>query len=122
MIKLEWEDIKDSESGYLRRAKIPGGWLVKMVDDVFHDNAECADRMFNMDWRSSICFVPDPEHLWGNKKEDSEMPETENTGTEIICPFCNARIHFMSMSNQGEKCPCGAIITWSSSGFHWSKD
>jgi len=60
---MEWEQIDD----YHQRCAVPGGWLVKAFEDVFHD---CLDRGMQggWDWRIAMCFVPDPEHVWEVKK------------------------------------------------------
>ncbi len=52
MAVLEWERVKESGNGVglsrTKRAKVPGGWLVKsrMADGV------------------GLTFVPDPDHTW----------------------------------------------------------
>lgn len=63
---MEWEDISNTPtSTYLRRAKVPGGWLVTATEDVIHDQGEYGRGMVGgWDWRTSICFVPDPNHEW----------------------------------------------------------
>jgi len=61
-MKLEWEDIDD----YHKRAKVHGGWLVKVYEDVVHNMIEHGLGMtVGYDVRSSICFVPDTLHRWG---------------------------------------------------------
>lgn len=57
--KLEWELIGENPRVY--RAYIPGGWLVRSEDDVFGIGMVIP---YGRDWRSSLCFVPDPDHLW----------------------------------------------------------
>jgi hypothetical protein len=54
MAKLEWERVDvgrattDTQvSGYTIRAKVPGGWLVNILDG-----------------GASLTFVPDPKHEW----------------------------------------------------------
>lgn len=48
MAKLIWESMMDNLG--LERVAVPGGWLV---------------RTMNSSWSGvSICFYPDPEHLW----------------------------------------------------------
>jgi len=64
MIKLEWEQIDN----YHRRAPIPGGWLVKAIEDVMRDmSASGQGLMCGWEWRVSMCFVPDPNHEWGKE-------------------------------------------------------
>ena len=40
------------------RAKVPGGWLVKIVSGSINS-------------QTAVCFVPDPEHRW----DGSSLPE-----------------------------------------------
>ena len=61
---LEWEEIKQNNAGYLSRAKVIGGWLVKYTDNVLKDlNSECT-MQDGYEWRSSITFVPDVNYEW----------------------------------------------------------
>ena len=66
MKSLTWEDIpNDNTSTYLRRTRIPGGWLVQATEDVIHDHSAYGRGMVGgWDWRVSLCFVPDPNHEW----------------------------------------------------------
>ena len=62
---MEWETI----DGYHFRTKVPGGWLVKVIEDVFlfmdkDDNHPQTD----FEWRVAIAFVPDINHEWEIKK------------------------------------------------------
>jgi hypothetical protein len=64
--EVTWEEMGNGgHSGYLYRAEIPGGWLVRYSDDVLLPNypreGECGQ---GCGFRHSICFVPDPEHQW----------------------------------------------------------
>ena len=64
---MNWEDIEctPAQSGWWSRAKIPGGWLVKVVEDVIHDQGEYGRGMVGgWDWRVALTFVPDPKHEW----------------------------------------------------------
>jgi len=71
---MNWESIEHNHAGYLFRAKIIGGWLVKEVMDatVQVPNIEAHGGNYltvwhnqeNLNWTSSICFVPDPNHEW----------------------------------------------------------
>ena len=49
---IVWEDVESSGRGHLaiRRAKIPGGWLVYASDGYYH--------------HGGLVFYPDPEHRW----------------------------------------------------------
>ena len=66
---LIWESVKQQTSdgrnlsGYMYRAKVPNGWLVKEVQDCgFLDAFQ--RYVDGYTWTSSITFVPDPEHKW----------------------------------------------------------
>ena len=56
---MNWETI----DGYHFRAKVPGGWLVKVLEDVVQDT-EFQGRIPGWDYRIALAFVPDPEHEW----------------------------------------------------------
>lgn len=60
---IEWEEIPNNMSGYMFRAKVPNGWLVKEVQDVLI-NQHGITNASGYQWTSSITFVPDFEHLW----------------------------------------------------------
>lgn len=62
---LIWETIPQDQAGYLSRAKIFGGWLVKEAHDV-HLTIPDTNVLGNhgYEWTSSITFVPDPKHEW----------------------------------------------------------
>ena len=47
-----WEDLDSSGHGHLamRRAKVPGGWLIYASDGYHH--------------HGGMTFYPDPEHRW----------------------------------------------------------
>lgn len=55
----------NNTNAFIRRAKIPGGWLVTATEDAFHDHGEYGRGVVQgCDWRTYICFVPDPNHEW----------------------------------------------------------
>jgi hypothetical protein len=56
---MEWETIDN----YTQRAQVLGGWIVKVVEDVFHHTE---DRGFQSGWdyRIAVVFVPDVLHMW----------------------------------------------------------
>ena len=62
-MNLIWEDIDN----FHRRAKIPGGWLIKAFEDVFHE-ASYNGLQSGWDWRVAMCFVPDPNYEWELEK------------------------------------------------------
>ncbi|MBZ0235608.1 MAG: hypothetical protein K8M05_24980 [Deltaproteobacteria bacterium] len=51
---MKWEPIDSSGSCNIDRAKVPGGWLVRMIS-----------RGHNGE--SGLAFVPDPQHTWDGK-------------------------------------------------------
>jgi hypothetical protein len=59
-MKFIWENVKKADDGdcpdiQTHRAKVHGGWIVKIEKpNVETDNTEI-----------SVCFVPDPLHEWG---------------------------------------------------------
>lgn len=60
---LTWEKINDN--GYEYRARVHGGWLVKILEDVIQDRHEYGQGLVSgWDWRIAVCFVPDPNHEW----------------------------------------------------------
>ena len=69
-MKLEFESIETPRFGmYIARAKVPGGWLVTCTQDVNTQLPERGITGQGYEWRTSITFVPDPNHEW---KEDTE--------------------------------------------------
>ena len=65
--KLYWEEVESSPSisAYIFRAKVPGGWLIRVVEDVVHDQSAYGHGLVpGWDWRTSICFVPDQVGEW----------------------------------------------------------
>lgn len=65
--KLYWEDVESSPalSSYIRRAKVPNGWLVMVTEDVIQDQSAYGRGLVTgWDWRTSICFVPDSIGEW----------------------------------------------------------
>lgn len=64
-MSITWEKVEQDQAGYLYRTKVPGGWLVKDVQDVLTTDEQAGLRMHqDYEWRSSLCFVPDPNHSW----------------------------------------------------------
>ena len=63
-MKFEWETIDNFHS----RAKVPGGWVVKAIEDVSHDRPEHGGMVSGWDYRPAICFIPDPNHEWTIEK------------------------------------------------------
>lgn len=65
-MELKWEEIKHDNGFFLRRTKIHGGWLVNAIMDV-NTSVPLGDSFTTSqgyEWRSSITFVPDPNHEW----------------------------------------------------------
>jgi hypothetical protein len=68
MAEIKWEQIQQDHGDYLYRAKVPGGWLVKNTNDVLTTRSDPNDHRYpyeeNLEYRSSICFIPDPNNEW----------------------------------------------------------
>jgi len=67
MAELKWENIKHDHGFSLRRAKIFGGWLVASIDEVrspINTGYNQPDYTEGYEWRTSLTFVPDPNHEW----------------------------------------------------------
>lgn len=66
MKKLEWEKI----DGEHERAKVIGGWLVKVSTEVCSPIQDYKGRpQFGYEWRVSMCFVPDEGYNWGSQDD-----------------------------------------------------
>lgn len=63
MAKVDWERVEQDSAGYLERAEVPGGWLVRETNDVLGDDPN-GGMASGWSWTSSITFVPDPNHEW----------------------------------------------------------
>jgi hypothetical protein len=61
-VKIKWETIEQECATTIYRTRVPWGWLVYAVDDVFHSTSERTGS--GWDWRSSVAFVFDPFHWW----------------------------------------------------------
>lgn len=72
-IRLEWEDLEQDTAGHIQRAAIPGGWLVRQVDDVCSDYTGKGTES-GYEWRTSMAFVPDPDHVWGCPERQPVKP------------------------------------------------
>ncbi len=70
MAKIEFERVESNLAGYVWRAQVPGGWLVRVVSDVRSPvNYGEGEPRFEegYEWRDSVCFMPDPKHEWGKE-------------------------------------------------------
>lgn len=61
-VELKWEELGGDVIS--RRAEVPGGWLVMVYGDVFHDRDFNGART-QLDYRIAMSFVPDQNHEWG---------------------------------------------------------
>lgn len=61
---MEWEKIKDPHGDRLFRAKVPGGWLVKVVDEVYTRRFPDEEAVIGCEWSTSITFIPDAGYSW----------------------------------------------------------
>ncbi len=64
-VTLIWEQIDDQFSTSYR-AKVVNGWLFKIVENVHVSLHEDMTPQEGYEWRTSICFIPDINHNWGN--------------------------------------------------------
>jgi hypothetical protein len=59
--KLKWEFIETEEEVFLvKRAKIPGGWLVWAAENEEPEEGE----VWTPTIAAGLTFVPDPTHAW----------------------------------------------------------
>lgn len=65
--ELKWEAL----DCFTERARVIGGWLVKISEPVVHIETQFAYIDEGHDSRFSICFVPDPNYMWENHNETS---------------------------------------------------
>lgn len=69
-MKLEFEKIEHNHGNHISRAKVFGGWLVMSADDVMTQWPDGYGDLVSFrneqgdEFRTSICFVPDPKHEW----------------------------------------------------------
>lgn len=65
---LKWEQIPQSDQLlYMHRAKIFGGWLVQCTVDALtpqYQGYDIPNNEAGYQWRTSLAFVPDPNHEW----------------------------------------------------------
>lgn len=63
---LIWTQIPQDTAGTLYRVKVPGGWLIKEVQDVHLNLKDNMNVLSNngYEWTTSITFVPDLKHEW----------------------------------------------------------
>ena len=65
---LTWEEIKqDDQAIYMKRMKIVGGWIVQATMDALtpqYHGYNIPVQESGYQWRTSITFVPDPNHEW----------------------------------------------------------
>ena len=62
---IKWEDMTNNLSGWMYRAPVPGGWLVRCTEDALYKNPDHHNHLQGgYEWRTSITFVPDPSHEW----------------------------------------------------------
>lgn len=66
-MKLDWENIENNQGEYINRAKIFGGWLVTVTNNVMtqvYKGYTIPENEDGYEWRTSITFVPDLNHEW----------------------------------------------------------
>jgi hypothetical protein len=57
---INWEEVSSSQDD-VWRAKVPGGWLLKVS---WQELVNVQNGIRFMGAKSSIAFVPDPNHQW----------------------------------------------------------
>ena len=58
---MKWELIETDEQEFLvKRAKIPGGWLVWAAENEEPEE----DQAWTLATAAGLAFVPDPTHAW----------------------------------------------------------
>lgn len=66
-ISLVWESIEDPLSSCgTYRAKVFGGWLIRCVEHVLTPHPNSSNGQEGYEWTSSMVFIPDALHVWGN--------------------------------------------------------
>lgn len=69
---MRWEKVETNHAQSLYRSPVFGGWLVMSVDDVrspVYTGYNQPEYHEGYEWKSSISFVPDPNHEWDLSKE-----------------------------------------------------
>ncbi len=69
-MRVTWEQIKSDHGHTVFRAKIFGGWLVLVSNEVSTQVPD-GDSFRNeqqWEWRESVTFVPDPKHEWTDEQ------------------------------------------------------
>lgn len=61
MATIEWEEVSTStRDERLQRATIPGGWLLKVLEDDFVPDSGGGHHEYSV----AVIFIPDPDHTW----------------------------------------------------------
>ena len=64
--EIKWEAL----DGYHFRMKVPGGWVFKVIEDVYEDRSANGQGMCaGWQFRIAICFIPDPNYIWLKEEE-----------------------------------------------------
>lgn len=64
--RLDFEKVY-SDAGYFERAKVPGGWLVREVNEVYVSRQGGNPPATGYTWTTTLVFVPDAAHAWGER-------------------------------------------------------
>jgi len=92
-VNLDWEDIDD----FHQRAKVPGGWLVKVHQDVYVSLHEDMRPTDGYAWQTSMTFVPDLTHSWG--EEEIMQPGDKDPTCSYGPPYCGGCYNHKSICN-----------------------
>lgn len=60
--ELHYEQIIDTDGRVHERAKVPGGWFVRIFNDLPLDDDSDTPGSFMASY--TAFFYPDPQHLW----------------------------------------------------------
>lgn len=65
MPRLKWEPVDQNMATTISRAKVPWGWILLAVDDVYKIDSPHSYLIGpGYEWRTSITFMFDPFHWW----------------------------------------------------------
>lgn len=78
-MKFSWEEIWNNQDHHFHqdhweetsRAKVFGGWIVTHITGCDHVNEKDKDDKAWTERRTSLVFVPDPNHEWEIEKCES---------------------------------------------------
>lgn len=65
-MKVKWESVEQdgNHDGWMHRARVHGGWLVRYTSDTADLRSEAGTSPYGYEWRHTMTFVPDPNGEW----------------------------------------------------------